>query len=111
MPDQYFELEEMARRVRIDAVRMIHKAGSGHPGSSLSTVDIMVALYFQHMKHDPENPFKIGADRFVLSKGHAAPALYSVLAHSGYFPPDELMRLRQPGSRLQGHRLRACSRL
>jgi transketolase len=97
------ELETIARRVRAHAVTMIYRAGSGHPGGSLSAVDILVALYFHLMKHDPKRPDWVERDRFVLSKGHGAPALYAVLAEAGYIPVDELESLRKLGSRLQGH--------
>ena len=97
------ELESIAKRVRRHAIRMIYLAGSGHPGGSLSGTDIMVALYFHIMKHDPKRPDWADRDRFVLSKGHAAPSLYAVLAESGYFPVEELDTLRKMGSRLQGH--------
>lgn len=97
------ELDEIARKVRIHIVKSTHEAGSGHPGGSLSATDILTTLYFHFMNHDPDNPDWEGRDRFVLSKGHAAPALYGVLAESGYFEVDELMTLRKLGSRLQGH--------
>ena len=97
------ELESIAKKVRWHSIRMIYEAGSGHPGGSLSVTDILVALYFHIMKHDPKNPDWSDRDRFVLSKGHAAPALYAVLAEAGYFPVDELLTLRKMGSRLQGH--------
>ncbi len=97
------ELEEIARRVRVHIVKSTHEAGSGHPGGSLSATDILTALYFEIMDHRPDEPDWPKRDRFVLSKGHAAPALYGVLAESGYFPVDELMTLRKLGSRLQGH--------
>lgn len=96
-------LESIAREVRWDIVRMIGIARSGHPGGSLSCADILVCLYFHAMNHDPKKPDWRYRDRFVLSKGHAAPALYAVLARSGYFGRDELWRLRQLGSMLQGH--------
>ncbi|MEF9876041.1 MAG: transketolase, partial [Gordonibacter sp.] len=83
---------------------MIAEAGSGHPGGSLSSADILTALYFGGvLKHDPENPQDASRDRFILAKGHAAPALYAVLAQAGYFPREELLSLRKLGSRLQGH--------
>ena len=82
---------------------MIYEAGSGHPGGSLSCVDILTVLYFYKMKHDPLRPLWTDRDRFILSKGHAAPSLYAVLAESGYFPTDELLSLRKIGSKLQGH--------
>lgn len=98
------ELSEIANDMRQDIVRMISKAGSGHPGGSLSCIDILTALYFGDvMKYDPANPKWDGRDYFILSKGHAAPALYATLAHAGYFPREELDTLRQLGSRLQGH--------
>ncbi len=93
-----------ANEIRIDIVSMIAKAGSGHPGGSLSCTDILTALYFGDvMKHDPADPKMEGRDRFFLAKGHAAPALYATLAHAGYFPREELSTLRKLGSRLQGH--------
>lgn len=98
------ELSEIANDMRQDIVRMISKAGSGHPGGSLSCIDILTALYFGDvMAYDPKNPNWNGRDYFILSKGHAAPALYATLAHAGYFPVEELDTLRQLGSRLQGH--------
>lgn len=97
-------VESTAGALRADIVAMICKAGSGHPGGSLSCADIMSALYFGGvMRHDPQNPDDPERDRFVLAKGHAAPALYATLAHAGYFPREELATLRQVGSRLQGH--------
>ena len=97
-------LAEQARRMRIDIVRMIAEAGSGHPGGSLSCADILTALYFGGvMDHRPDDPAWDGRDRFILAKGHAAPALYAALALAGYFPEDELETLRKLGSRLQGH--------
>jgi transketolase len=97
------ELEEQARQCRIDIIRMLAEAGSGHSGGSLSSVDILVALYFNVMKHDPENPTWEERDFFILSKGHVCPALYTALARAGYFPAEELMTLRKLDSRLQGH--------
>ena len=96
-------LETMAAKVRIDIIRQIHAAGSGHPGGSLSAADILTYLYFAEMKVDPADPDRKERDRFVLSKGHAAPALYAVLAEKGYFPVEELLSLRKLGSMLQGH--------
>ena len=96
-------LKEIARRVRIDLLKALHRAKSGHTGGSLSSVEILVSLYFSELRHNPKNPRWGDRDRFVLSKGHGVPALYSVLAHAGYFARDELMSLRKPGSRLQGH--------
>ncbi len=96
-------LRELARLVRIDIVTMLHAAGSGHLGGSLSATDLLVALFFGRMNLDPQNPDWPGRDRFVLSKGHGAPAYYAVLARLGYFSLTELMTLRQLGSCLQGH--------
>jgi transketolase len=97
------ELQEIARQIRIDIVRMTHAAGCGHPGGSLSAVDILTVLYFHKMNHNPKKPNWENRDRFVLSKGHACPALYSALAEVGYFPKEELRTFRKLGSRLQGH--------
>ena len=98
------ELERRANEMRRDIVSMIAEAGSGHPGGSLSCADILAALYFGGvLEHDPLNPQWEGRDRFILAKGHAAPALYAVLAQAGYFPREELATLRKLGSRLQGH--------
>jgi len=97
-------LQAKANDMRIDIVKMIAEAGSGHPGGSLSCIDILTALYFGGvMYHDPSNPKDPARDRFILAKGHAAPALYAALAYAGYFPVEELMTLRKLGSRLQGH--------
>ncbi len=96
-------LKEIARRVRIDLLKALHRAKSGHTGGSLSSVEILVSLYFSEMRQNPKNPRWGDRDRFVLSKGHGVPALYSVLAHAGYFAREELMSLRKLGSRLQGH--------
>jgi transketolase len=97
------KLEEKAKRIRAHALNMIYEAGSGHPGGSLSCTDILVALYFHAMKHDPTKPDWEERDRFILSKGHAAPALYAILAEAGYFPTEKLCSLRKMGSMLQGH--------
>src|ERR1017187_5354592 len=99
------ELEDIAKRVRRDIVQMITAAKSGHPGGSLSAVEIVVELYFNHMRIDPANPKWVDRDRFILSKGHAAPVLYSVMAERGYAdaPKDKLNTLRQFGSVFQGH--------
>ena len=96
-------LKEKAKEIRRSIVSMITEAKSGHPGGSLSATDILTALYFSEMNIDPANPKMEGRDRFVLSKGHAAPAIYATLAEKGYFSKDELMTLRKFGSRLQGH--------
>ena len=89
--------------IRKHIIEMLYKAKSGHPGGSLSAVDALVALYFFHMNHNPKNPLDPNRDRFILSKGHAAPALYAVLAECGYFNISELKRLREVNSMLQGH--------
>lgn len=96
-------LEEKARDLRVSIVKTLHKSQSGHTGGSLSAIDIITALYFHIMRHDPENPQWEERDRFVLSKGHAAPAQYVALAEAGYFPKEDLMMLRRLGSHLQGH--------
>ena len=96
-------LNEITNVIRKDIVSMICKSKSGHPGGSLSAVEILTALYFDQMNVDPTNPKMGDRDRFVLSKGHAAPALYSVLAEKGYFAKEELNNLRKLGSILQGH--------
>lgn len=96
-------LEETAKGIRKDIVKMIGKASSGHPGGSLSAADILTLLYFEQMNIDPQDPQKEDRDRFVLSKGHAAPVLYATLAAKGFFHKDELENLRQLGSILQGH--------
>ena len=96
-------LEETARGIRKDIVKMIGKASSGHPGGSLSAVEIVTLLYFEQMNVDEKNPQAQDRDRFVLSKGHAAPLLYATLAAKGFFPKAELENLRQLGSMLQGH--------
>ncbi len=96
--------KEKACAVRTDIIKMLHEAGSGHPGGSLSCTDILAALYFGGvLKHDPANPADPERDRFILAKGHAAPALYATLAEAGYIPVDELSTLRKLGTRLQGH--------
>lgn len=98
------DLQTLTNEMRKDIVRMITEAGSGHPGGSLSCIDILTALYFGGVvDHDPNDPTKEDRDRVILTKGHAAPALYCALAYAGYFPKDELMTLRKYGSRLQGH--------
>lgn len=97
------ELAGMAKKLRRHIITMTATAGSGHPGGSLSAADIITALYFKIMHHDPHNPGWESRDRFILSKGHAAPVLYAALAESGYFPVEELNTLRKLDSRLQGH--------
>ncbi|OPZ73166.1 MAG: Transketolase 1 [Firmicutes bacterium ADurb.Bin456] len=97
------ELENKARVLRRHIIQMISRAGSGHPGGSLSAADIIAALYFHELRLDPAWPEWPDRDRFVLSKGHAAPVLYAALAERGFFPVEELKELRRLGSRLQGH--------
>jgi len=97
------ELKRKAVEIRKDIVKMLYMAGSGHTGGSLSLVEILLALYYYKLKHNPKDPGWVGRDRVVLSKGHGCPALYAVLADRGYFPKDELWRLRKMGSKLQGH--------
>jgi transketolase len=97
------ELREIARQVRISVLKMIHRAKSGHTGSSLSCVDILTCLFFSEMRHLPFEPSWSGRDRFILSKGHAAPALYAILHRCGYITQRDLDRLRQLSSILQGH--------
>jgi transketolase len=97
------ELQAIAKKLRRDIVTMIGTAGSGHPGGSLSAVEIVSTLYFNIMQHKSNDPHWSERDRFILSKGHAAPVLYATLAECGYFPVEELTTLRKFGSRLQGH--------
>lgn len=97
------ELKKIANNVRKGIVTSVHSAKAGHPGGSLSAADIFTYLYFEEMNIDPKNPRMENRDRFVLSKGHTAPGLYSALANRGYFPVEELTTLRKLGSRLQGH--------
>ncbi len=97
------ELQKTAVEVRKGIVEGVHAAKAGHPGGSLSAADIFTYLYFEEMNIDPKNPKDPDRDRFVLSKGHTAPGLYSVLAHRGYFPVEDLLTLRHTGSYLQGH--------
>jgi transketolase len=97
------ELAEIAKKIRRHIIEMIGEAKSGHPGGSLSAVEILVTLYWDVMRHDPANPKWPARDRFILSKGHAAPVLYAVMAECGYCPVDELKTLRKMGSIYQGH--------
>ncbi len=97
------ELEDTARHLRVDILKMLNSAQSGHTGGSLSAIDVLTVLYFHTMRHDPSNWNWEERDRFVLSKGHAAPALYACLARAGYFSGDDLKTLRRLGSHLQGH--------
>src|SRR5579864_6632188 len=98
-----YEMQGIALQVRRQIVEMIGAAKSGHPGGSLSAVEVLVALYFDVMRHDPANPRWPDRDRFILSKGHAAPVLYAVMAECGYAPADQLNTLRKLGSMYQGH--------
>lgn len=97
------ELQKMANEIRKGIVTAVHSAKAGHPGGSLSAADLFTYLYFEEMNVDPKNPKDPQRDRFVLSKGHTAPGLYSTLAHRGYFPVEDLLTLRHLGSYLQGH--------
>ena len=97
------QLKIKACKVRMGAIEGVYNAKSGHPGGSLSIADILTYLYFHRLNIDPKNPQWEDRDRLVMSKGHAAPAYYSVLAHRGYFPVEELKTLRKSDSRLQGH--------
>ncbi len=97
------DLEKIARKVRYKIVKMVGLAKSGHPGGSLSATDIIVTLYFKIMDYSPDNPYKKDRDRFVLSKGHAAPALYAVLSELGIIEEEELWKLRRLEGKLQGH--------
>lgn len=97
------ELKVIANDIRKDIITMLAESGSGHPGGSLSATDILTVLYFNEMKVDPNNTKWEDRDRFVLSKGHAAPVLYATLAKKGFFPKEELMKLRKIDSMLQGH--------
>ena len=99
----YLELQKTANEVRKSIVTAVHAAKAGHPGGSLSAADLFTILYFKEMNIDPADPKKPDRDRFVLSKGHTAPGLYSVLAERGYFPKEDLTTLRHLGSYLQGH--------
>jgi transketolase len=102
-PSELRRLKEIAARLRIDIIEMLARAGSGHPGGSLSATDLVTCLFFSRMRHDPKRVDWPERDRFVLSKGHAAPVLYAAMAEAGYFPRQELMTLRKLNSRLQGH--------
>jgi transketolase len=97
------ELKKLANRLRIEIVKMIGAAGSGHPGGSLSEVELLLALYFRVLRHNPKDPEWAERDRFILSKGHGCPALYAVLAEAGYIDRSVLSTLRKLGSPLQGH--------
>ena len=97
------ELQKMANEIRKGIITAVHSAKAGHPGGSLYATEVFTYLYFEEMNIDPKNPKKADRDRFVLSKGHTAPGLYSALAHRGYFPVEDLVTLRHIGSYLQGH--------
>ncbi len=101
--DSTEELKRLATRLRIEIIKMIGAAGSGHPGGSLSEVELLAALYFRVLRHNPKNPGWRERDRFILSKGHGCPALYAVMAEAGYIDPALLPTLRKLGSPLQGH--------
>jgi len=101
--DRIIALQETAKKLRIAIVKTLHKSQSGHTGGSLSAIDLITTLYFHKMRHNPADPAWDGRDRFILSKGHAAPSLYVALAEAGYFPAEDLMMLRRLGSHLQGH--------
>jgi len=96
-------LKKEAISIRRDILIMLEQAGSGHPGGSLSCVELLIGLYYYKLRHNPKNPYLATRDRFILSKGHGCPCLYAVLARQGYFPKDEILTLRKVGSRLQGH--------
>lgn len=100
---EWENMENRAKAIRIDVIREIHAAESGHPGGSLSAADIVTALYFGEMNIDPKNPKMENRDKLILSKGHAGPVQYAALAEKGFFPKEELITLRKIGSRLQGH--------
>ncbi len=99
----YNQLKSISTEIRKNIIKSVHAAGSGHPGGSLSAADILTVLYFYKMKVDPKNPKWEERDRFVLSKGHAAPVLYATLAEKGFFSKEELLKLRHMGAMLQGH--------
>ncbi len=97
------ELKKIANDIRISIIEMLYKAGSGHTAGALGMADIFSLLYFHILKHDPKNPLWANRDRLILSNGHICPVLYATMAHSGYFPKEELKTLREFGTRLQGH--------
>ncbi len=100
---RHLELKKLANSIRFGIIEAVYNAGCGHPGGSLSIADVLTYLYFEEMNVNPADPKWQDRDRFVLSKGHTAPALYSTLAERGFFPKEELKTLRKTGSRLQGH--------
>ena len=97
------KLKQLCKKIRKEILITVHRAQSGHPGGSLSAVELLAALYFYKMNHNPKNPKWPGRDRFIMSKGHATPAIYAVLAEAGYFPKKELENFRKINSLLQGH--------
>jgi transketolase len=97
------QLEAMARECRVQIIRMLTHAGSGHPGGSLSVIDLLATIFLGRMTHDPTRPLAPERDRLILSKGHCVPALYAVMSKAGYFPEKDLVTLRKLGSSLQGH--------
>lgn len=99
----YTQFERTAANIRTGIIKAVHNTGSGHPGGSLSAADLVTALYFKEMNIDPKNPKMEGRDKFILSKGHAAPAQYAALAERGYFPKEDILQLRKLGSPFQGH--------
>ncbi|KGG80512.1 transketolase [Caloranaerobacter azorensis H53214] len=101
--EKHAEFKKIATTLRRNIIKMLNESGSGHPGGSLSACEIVTALYFKEMRIDPKQPKWEDRDRFVLSKGHAAPVLYAALAEKGYFAKEELMKLRKTGQMLQGH--------
>ena len=103
MKINYEELKKTAKNIRIDIIKSLYHSGSGHPGGSLSATDILTVLYFHEMNVNPQDPQMKDRDKFVLSKGHAAPVLYSTLAEKGFFDKNDLVTLRKMGSNLQGH--------
>lgn len=103
MKSDFIDIEIMAYQIRKEILKMTNAAKSGHPGGSLSAIDILTTLYCNVLKHNPENPDWEDRDYFILSKGHASPALYGILAYQGYFPKEELITFRKFGSKLQGH--------
>ncbi|MBK8500733.1 MAG: transketolase [Saprospiraceae bacterium] len=101
-PDFQF-LSKKAKEIRGEILKMVHRANSGHLGGSLGSADLLVALYYHIMQHNPDNPGWDKRDRFILSKGHCTPVIYAILADIGYFPKEDLLTFRRPGSHLQGH--------
>ena len=97
------QYDKKAKELRAEILKMLYACQSGHPGGSLSCVEMLMALYYEVMKVDPKNPKDPDRDRFVLSKGHACPTLYAILADLGFFPKEDLANLRQIDSHLQGH--------